>query len=67
MNHHDIEPPHYRTTNPERRMCRLVTSNILVRAWTLGASLLLIPGYLSAQVSAKTPDDSAASSERAGA
>ena len=46
-------------------MCRLVTSNILVRAWTLGASLLLIPGYLTAQVGAKAPDDSAASSERA--
>ena len=42
-------------------MSRPVTSIILVRAWTLAASLLLVPALVAAQGGARSPDDSAAS------
>lgn len=46
-------------------MYRLVTSNILVRAWGLAASLLLVPTFVAAQGDAKAPGDSAATGESA--
>ena len=49
--------------NPPRRMYWLVTSNILVRAWALAASLLLAPTFVAAQDGAETRDDSTASGE----
>jgi hypothetical protein len=46
-------------------MYRFVTSNILVRAWILAASLLLVPSLVSAQGSAEARVDSAVSGESA--
>jgi len=46
-------------------MYRLVTSNTLVRAWTLGVWLLLVPALAFAQDGSKTRRDSAASNESA--
>src|SRR5688572_18165609 len=57
--HHATEPSNRRTIEPPRRMCRLFTSNILVRSWTLGASLLLVPALVAAQDGTQAPRDHA--------
>ena len=46
-------------------MCRLFTSNILVRSWTLGASLLLVPALVAAQDGTQAPRDNAVSGAHA--
>jgi membrane-associated phospholipid phosphatase len=46
-------------------MYRLFTSNILVRAWTFAASLLLVPTFLCAQEGAEAHRDSVASDKLA--
>ena len=59
------EPPNHRTRKPSRRMGRLVTSTIPVRAWALAASLLLVPTFVAAQDGAEARVDSAAFGARA--